>query len=69
MPPPVHTFPVRELQEYTRTTAEGKWRKGFDGDLGKCEGLGMVQYRCEVDKPGERNSVVRCWPVERFFRR
>lgn len=29
----------------------------------------MWQYDCEVEKPVTRESVTRCWPVERLFRR
>ena len=44
-------------------------RKGFDGSLKGCELLEMLQYKCEVEKPVTRESVTRCWPIERMFRR
>ena len=69
MPPPVESWPAAELPIRVFSNTKGDFRKGFKGNLKACEKLGMLQYRCEVDDPGSRNSTVRCWPVERFFRR
>ena len=69
MPPPVEPWPSRELPDRVMGGTQGNYRKGFDGDLKKCELMELVQYRCEVDRPEVRNSPVRCWPVVRLFRR
>ncbi|KAH8599370.1 hypothetical protein B0O99DRAFT_613679 [Bisporella sp. PMI_857] len=69
MPPPVSSFPASALPYHVQSTPKGTRRKGFDGDLKKCELSSMLQYRCHVDNPGEYGSRVRCWPVERLFRR
>ena len=69
MAPFVEAFPARELPERSQTSMTGKKRKGFDGELKKCELLDLLQYKCEVEKPVTRESVTRCWPVERVFRR
>ncbi|KAG9246878.1 hypothetical protein BJ878DRAFT_415995 [Calycina marina] len=71
MPPPVTTFPPSHLPLMTQmnTRARNNKRKGFDADLSACERLAMLQYRCDVDEPKDRNSLTRCWPIERFFRR
>jgi len=69
MTPPIESWPVRELEQRIRGNAKRDWRKGFDGDLKKCELLELLQYECKVEKPERRNSLVRCWPVERLFRR
>jgi len=69
MAPLVETWPARELEFRSQVSMAGNKRKGFDGDLKGCELLEMLQYRCEVDQPVTRESVTRCWPVERLFRR
>ena len=69
MAPLIETFPAKELEYRSQITAQGKKRKGFEGDLKGCELLEMLQYRCEVEEPRSRESVTRCWPVERLFRR
>jgi hypothetical protein len=69
MPVPVEAWPARELEQRVLGTEKGTKRKGFDGDLRKCELMSLAQYRCQVDKPEETGSTVKCWPVERFFRR
>jgi len=73
MTPPIESFPASELPPRVLGTVEGKRRKGWVqekiGGLGKCELLELVQYKCEVEEPRTRESVVRCWPVERLFRR
>jgi len=69
MPVPVESWPTRELEHRVLGTVKGERRKGFDGDLKKCELLSLVQYKCDVDEPEKRDSLVRCWPMERLFRR
>jgi hypothetical protein len=77
MAPPVELFTPRDLQIKAQTTLAGKKRKNFDGELGGCEKFEMVQYECLVEKKGlggkrtgkDGDAVVKCWPVERFFRR
>jgi len=69
MAPPVATFPASDLPSISQTNLQGKKRKGFNGDLKKCELLEMLQYNCGIEEPVRRNSVVRCWPVEKLFRR
>jgi hypothetical protein len=69
MTPPIESWPVRELEARIRGNAKGEWRKSFDGDLKKCELLELLQYDCKVDDPRRRDSLVRCWPIERLFRR
>jgi hypothetical protein len=69
MAPFVETWPARELEFRSQVSLQGNKRKGFDGDLKGCELLEMLQYKCEVEKPVTRESVTRCWPIERMFRR
>ncbi|PQE19134.1 Mitochondrial export Som1 protein [Rutstroemia sp. NJR-2017a BBW] len=73
MTPPILSFPPSRLPHESRYNAKNEFRKGFDGDLQKCELLEMMQYECDV-KRGTDGSVTRegrvvCWPVERWFRR
>lgn len=69
MAPPVATFPASDLPLAAQSNLRGRKRKGFDGDLKACELLEMLQYNCGVEEPGKRDSVVRCWPVVKLFRR
>ncbi|PMD23671.1 hypothetical protein NA56DRAFT_643754 [Hyaloscypha hepaticicola] len=69
MAPFVETWPARELEFRSQVSLKGNKRKGFDGDLKGCELLEMLQYKCEVEKPITKESVTRCWPIERMFRR
>jgi hypothetical protein len=50
-------------------SSKGRKRKDFDGNLKDCELLGLLQYKCEVERPVTRKSATVCWPVERLFRR
>jgi len=68
MAPFVEAWSARELESRAQVSVAGRKRKDFDGDLSGCELLEMLQYRCEVEKPVTRESVTRCWPVERLFR-
>lgn len=67
MTPPVESWQARELEQRVLANAKGKRRKGFNGELRKCELVELLQYRCEVEKPVTRLSKTRCWPVERLF--
>ena len=69
MPPPVEAWSAKELEERAKRNALGAYRKGFDGKLKGCELLELLQYKCEVEEPVTKESVTRCWPVERLFRR
>lgn len=69
MTPPVESWEVRELQERVLVNGKGRRRKGFGGDLRKCELVELLQYSCEVEKPVTRESRTKCWPIERLFRR
>lgn len=69
MTPPVESWDVQELEARTLGNAKGRRRKDFEGELGKCEMLELLQYMCEVERPVTRESKTRCWPVERLFRR
>ncbi|CAN8106067.1 unnamed protein product [Discula destructiva] len=72
MTPPCHSFPVSQLPLQIQINVDGKKRKTDGGkaiDLSACELLDLVQYRCEVEYPNQRNSRVLCFPVQRWFRR
>ncbi|KAF8863669.1 hypothetical protein BDZ45DRAFT_670240 [Acephala macrosclerotiorum] len=69
MAPPIETFPAHELPYRTQINAKSTRRKGFNGDLKGCELMEMLQYVCEVEEPRSRESVTRCWPVQRWFRK
>lgn len=69
MTPPLEAWSARELPDRVQGTVMGKKRKGFDGDLEGCDLLELLQYRCGVEEPRTRDSLTRCWPVERLFRR
>lgn len=72
MTPPCHSFPVSQLQSQIQINVDGKKRKTEGGkavELSACELLDLVQYRCEVEHPNQRNSPVLCYPVQRWFRR
>ena len=75
MAPPISLFPSHTLPYESQISLAGKKRKDFDGDLSKCAKYEMVQYNCSVDesmakvKEGGVQPNVRCFPVERFFRR
>jgi len=57
MPPPVESWDVRELPDRVLGDVAGMRRKGFKGDLRKCELLEMLQYTCEVEKPVTKQSA------------
>ncbi|KAI0534091.1 hypothetical protein GGR58DRAFT_484127 [Xylaria digitata] len=69
MTPRCRVFPASQLPVEIQINEEGKRRKGGKIDLDACELLSMVQYDCQIDRPDLSNSPVRCWPVQRWFRR
>lgn len=76
MTPPCRSFPASELPLRIQQDASGRRRK-LDGagsvsrkiDLSACELFQMLQYKCEVQRPLTRESPVRCFAVDRLFRR
>ncbi|KAI1104389.1 hypothetical protein F4804DRAFT_307513 [Jackrogersella minutella] len=68
MTPPCRVFPASQLESEIQET-HGKSRKGGRVDLSACELFSMVQYECQIDRPEIADSPVRCWPVQRWFRR
>lgn len=76
MTPPCRSFPASELPLRIQQDASGRRRK-VDGagsvsrkiDLSACELFQMLQYKCEVQRPLSRESPVRCFAVDRLFRR
>ncbi|KAI1290624.1 hypothetical protein F5Y03DRAFT_388744 [Xylaria venustula] len=71
MAPPCRVFKASDLPSEIQLD-DGKRRKTDNGkkiDLSACELLSMVQYECQIDNPDRRESPVRCWPVQRWFRR
>ncbi|KAH7030694.1 uncharacterized protein B0I36DRAFT_362522 [Microdochium trichocladiopsis] len=74
MAPPCAVFPAADLPDAIQLD-QGKRRKPAPGsaghkiDLSACELLSMVQYDCQVERPQDRQETVKCWPVQRWFRR
>ncbi|KAI1810675.1 hypothetical protein GGS20DRAFT_579698 [Poronia punctata] len=68
MTPPCRVFPASQLPAEIQFVG-GKKRKGARMDLSACELLSLTQYDCQIDRPERSNSPVRCWPVQRWFRR
>ncbi|CAJ2503053.1 Uu.00g104470.m01.CDS01 [Anthostomella pinea] len=69
MTPPCRVFPASQLESEIQVNDDGRRRKGGKIDLSACELLSMVQYECKIDHPEASGSPVRCWPVQRWFRR
>ncbi|KAI9167294.1 hypothetical protein HJFPF1_03420 [Paramyrothecium foliicola] len=80
MTPPCQSFAASDLPRMIQLDARGRRRKLADDagprsssnnrvDLGSCELLRMLQYKCEVERPLTKASAVRCFPVDRLFRR
>ena len=69
MAPPIESWPAWQLPDRALGTVKDRKRKGFNGDLLACELLELLQYDCRVENPEKRESVVRCWPIVRLFRR
>ena len=71
MAPPTEVFPASALPVKVNNLPSGKVRKPHERvDLDECKLLELVQYECELD--GDRkdpNTVVKCWPIVRLFRR
>ena len=71
MAPLTTTFPAAELPARVQAGPDGRRRKlpgGARVDLAACELLQMLQYDCEIENPGVRDSPVRCFSVQRLFR-
>ncbi|KAI1428695.1 hypothetical protein F5Y12DRAFT_710990 [Xylaria sp. FL1777] len=68
MTPQCSVFPASQLPANIQVD-DGQRRKGGRIDLLACELLSMVQYDCQIDRPDVSNSPVKCWPVQRWFRR
>jgi len=73
MAPPTTPFPASELPARVQTGPDGRRRKLPGGaaavDLSACELLRMLQYDCEIENPAVPESPVRCFEVQRLFRR
>lgn len=70
MTPPIEAFPTSELEQRINVQSNGRRRKGGDIDLGNCELLQLVQYRCHVkEKEKGQRSFIHCSPVVKLFRR
>lgn len=69
MAPPLESWPAWQLPERAQATMKDTKRKGFNGDLNGCGLLELVQYDCKVENAERRESLVRCWPIVRLFRR
>ncbi|KAI1866626.1 uncharacterized protein JN550_007479 [Neoarthrinium moseri] len=72
MTPPCKIFKADALEAQVQTSLVGTKRKtegGRDIDLSQCPLFGMLQYDCQIDRPELPNSPVKCWPVQRWFRR
>lgn len=72
MTPPCLSFAASELPVKAQQDARGRRRKLNGGarlDLSACELLQMLQYKCEVQRPAERDSPVQCFAVRRLFRK
>ncbi|PSR77412.1 hypothetical protein BD289DRAFT_377785 [Coniella lustricola] len=72
MTPPCHRFPVAQLPQQIQSNAEGRKRKtasGKDIDLNGCELVSLLQYKCRVENPEQSDSPVRCYELEKLFRR
>ena len=69
MAPPLESWPAYQLPDRAQGNVKDRKRKDFNDDLKACELLELLQYECKVEPPVTRDSVVRCWPVVRLFRR
>ena len=77
MSPPCAVFKSADLPDAIQIDVSGKRRKpaahGASGsgriDLSACELLSMLQYDCQIENPKDRQETVKCWPVQRWFRR
>ncbi|KAI0018675.1 hypothetical protein F4780DRAFT_750547 [Xylariomycetidae sp. FL0641] len=68
MTPPCRVFSASELESEIQVN-DGRRRKGGRIDLSACELFSMVQYDCQIDHPERPSSAVRCWQVQRWFRK
>lgn len=67
--PPVHSFPVSELEEHVNINEKGRKRK-LPVNLDECKLMQLVQYDCRVEKrtDGVKKREVQCRPILRLFR-
>lgn len=62
---PTHIFPASQLSQHLQTDVRtGRRRKVPIEALSKCQLVEMLQWDCQVE--GEE---IRCWPIERLFRK
>ena len=66
-PPPTTTAATTAAG--TPTETKGRRQGAARIDLAACELFSMTQYDCQIDRPEISDSPVRCWPVQRWFRR
>lgn len=72
MTPPCKIFKADELEGAVQAGLNGMKRKTEGGrniDLAECPLFGMVQYDCQIDRPDLPHSPVRCFEVQRWFRK
>lgn len=72
MTPPCRSFHASDLPLQIQIGPDGKRRKTEGGkpiDLKACKLQSLVQYACQVERPASPDSVIRCYPVQRWFRR
>lgn len=81
MAPPCRVFPASDLPHEIqldqgrrrKMTREGGSSSSSNSsrkiDLSACALFSMTQYDCQIDRPEINDSPVRCWPVQRWFRR
>ena len=69
MAPLIESFPPSQLEWRVQQLPNGKRRKGEDIDLEKCELLEMVQYSCVVAEKDGGQARVKCYSIERLFRK
>ncbi|QUC20462.1 uncharacterized protein UV8b_04703 [Ustilaginoidea virens] len=73
MTPPCHSFPAAELPSRIQLDVHGRRRKHDPPrrgiDLSACQLLSLLQYKCPPEKAASADGPVRCFPVERLFRR
>lgn len=72
MTPPCPNFHPSQLQQQVQFNIDGRKRKtesGKDIDLKACELMSLLQYDCSVEHPQRQDSSVKCYPVQRWFRR
>ena len=72
MTPPCPNFHPSQLPQQIQFRIDGRKRKTDDGkdiNLKACELMRLLQYDCSIEHPQRQDSPVKCYPVERWFRR